>query len=50
MSAMDKAVLFVAGIMDTCFCVGYLLSGQLAKALYWLGLTVIVVATTLMGK
>jgi hypothetical protein len=46
---MDKIVLYVAGTMDTCFLVGYLLSGQFVKALYWFGATVIVVATALMG-
>lgn len=49
MSVMDKLVLYVAGTMDLCFLVGYLLSGQTMKALYWFGATVIVVATALMG-
>ena len=49
MSLMDKLVLYVAGTMDMCFLLGYLLSGQLMKALYWFGATVIVVATALMG-
>jgi hypothetical protein len=48
MSVMDKIVLYVAGNMDMCFVVGYLLSGQPAKALYWFGATVIVVAAALM--
>jgi hypothetical protein len=50
MSLMDKIVLYVAGTMDLCFLVGYLLSGQSIKALYWFGATVIVVATALMGR
>ena len=45
MSVMDKVVLYVAGTMDLCFLVGYLVSGQTAKALYWFGATVIAVAT-----
>ena len=49
MSVMDKVVLYVGGVMDTCFILGYLLSGQWVKALYWLGATVIVVSTALMG-
>ena len=49
MSLMDKLVLYVAGTMDMCFFVGYLLSGQWFKALYWFGGTVIVVAVALMG-
>jgi hypothetical protein len=34
MSVMDKIVHYVAGAMDVCFFVGYLLSGQTAEALY----------------
>ena len=49
MSLMDKIVLYVAGGMDTCFIVGYLLTGQWVKALYWFGATVAVAATALMG-
>jgi NADH:ubiquinone oxidoreductase subunit 6 (subunit J) len=48
MSVMDKIVLYVAGTMDLGFAVGYLLSGQPVKSLYWFGATVIVVAAALM--
>ena len=48
MSVMDKAVLYVAGTMDLCFLVGYIVSGQPAKAMYWLAATVIAVSTALM--
>ena len=49
MSAMDKLVLYVAGTMDLCFLIGYLLTRQWAKAAYWFGATVIAVANALMG-
>ena len=48
MSLMDKIVLYVAGTMDLCFLVGYIVTGQPAKAMYWFGATVIAVATALM--
>ena len=48
MSVMDKVVLYVAGTMDLCFLLGYIVTGQPAKAMYWLGATVIAVSTALM--
>jgi hypothetical protein len=40
MNVMDKIVLYVASTMDLGFAVGYIVSGQPAKAMYWLGATV----------
>ena len=48
MSVMDKIVLYVAGTMDLGFLVGYIVTGQPAKAMYWFGATVIAVSTALM--
>ena len=48
MSVMDKIVLYGAGTMDLGFLVGYIVTGQPAKAMYWLGATVIAVSTALM--
>jgi len=49
MSGMDKIVLYVAGTMDALFVLGYVITGQWLKALYWFGATVIVIAVASMG-
>lgn len=49
MTTMDKVVLTLAGGMDQLFVIGYLIQGQPMKALYWLGATLIAIATAQMG-
>jgi hypothetical protein len=44
---MDKIALLCAGVLDVSLTLGYLLSGQWYKALYWFGATLIAVAVAL---